>query len=145
SKHTEEKREILNSDVTWDGYDPLFPFGHGLSYTSFSYGDIKLSAASMKGAQPLKVSVTVTNTGSRQGKHTVELYSRDVYASITPSVKRLRGFNKIDLKPGEARTVNFTITRDDLAFVNAQLKTVTEPGEFELMIGDKKVSFIYAD
>lgn len=144
-KHTEEKREILNSDVTWDGYDPLFPFGHGLSYTSFSYGDIKLSATSMKGAQALKVSVTVTNTGSRQGKHTVELYSRDVYASITPSVKRLRGFEKIDLKPGETRAVNFTITRDDLAFVNAQLKTVTEPGEFELMIGDKKVSFTYAD
>ena len=99
----------------------------------------------MKGAQALKVSVTVTNTGSRQGKHTVELYSRDVYASITPSVKRLRGFDKIDLKPGETRTVNFTITRDDLAFVNAQLKTVTEPGEFELMIGDKKVSFTYAE
>jgi beta-glucosidase len=144
-KHTEEKREILNADVTWDGYDPLFSFGHGLSYTSFSYSDINLSTVSMKGAQPLKVSVTVTNTGNRPGKHTVELYSRDVYASITPSVKRLRGFEKIDLKPGESKTVSFSITRNDLAFVNAQLKAVTEPGEFELMIGDKKVSFNYAE
>ncbi|MET0466821.1 MAG: glycoside hydrolase family 3 N-terminal domain-containing protein [Chitinophagaceae bacterium] len=144
-KHTEEKREILNSDVTWDGYDPLFPFGHGLSYTSFSYSDIKLSTTLLKGAQPLSVAVTVTNTGDRPGKHTVELYSRDLYASITPSVKRLRAFEKIDLKPGESKTINFNITRTDLSFINAQLKTVTEPGEFELMIGDKKVSFNYAE
>jgi beta-glucosidase len=144
-KHTEEKREILNSDVTWDGYDPLFSFGHGLSYTSFAYSDLKLSQSLLKGPQSLKISVTVTNTGERQGKHTVELYSRDLYASITPSVKRLRAFEKIDLKAGESKIVSFTITRSDLSFVNAQLKTVTEPGEFELMIGDKKVSFNYAD
>ncbi|MCG2614386.1 glycoside hydrolase family 3 C-terminal domain-containing protein [Terrimonas sp. NA20] len=144
-KHTEEKREILNSDVTWDGYDPLFPFGHGLSYTSFAYSDIKLSAATLKGSQPITVSVTITNTGDRQGKHTVELYSRDLYASITPCVKRLRAFEKIELKPGESKAVSFSITRADLSFVNAQLKTVTEPGEFELMIGDKKASFNYAE
>jgi beta-glucosidase len=142
-KFTEEKREILNADVTWDGYDPLFPFGHGLSYTSFSYGEIRLNSKELKSNQPVKVSVTVTNTGARDGKHTVELYSRDLYASITPSVKRLRAFEKIELKAGESKTVSFTIGKDDLAFVNAQLKTVTEPGDFELMINDKTVSLKY--
>jgi beta-glucosidase len=73
----------------------------------------------------------------------VELYSRDQYASITPSVKRLRAFQKISLKAGESKTVNFTIDRNDLAFVNAQLKTVTEAGDFDLMIGDQKASFTY--
>lgn len=142
-KFTEEKREILNADVTWDGYDPLFPFGLGLSYTSFSYGEIRVSAKELKGDQSMTVSINVTNTGTRDGKHTVELYSRDLYASITPSVKRLRAFEKIALKAGESKTVTFTIGKDDLAFVNAQLKTVTEPGDFELMIGDKIIPVKY--
>ena len=142
-KPTEEVREIFNDNVN-TGYLPLYPFGHGLSYTTFSYGDIQLSTKSLKGNAKLNVSVTVTNTGTREGKHAVELYSRDLYASITPSMKRLRAFTKISLKPGESRTVSFVIDKHDLAFVNAQLKTVTEPGDFELMIGDKKVQFNYA-
>ena len=77
------------------------------------------------------------------GKHTVELYTRDMYASITPSMRRLKAFQKISLNPGESKTVTFTIDKNDLAFVNAQLKTVTEPGEFEVMIGDKKAKFNY--
>jgi beta-glucosidase len=85
----------------------------------------------------------VKNTGSRAGKHTVELYTRDMYASITPSMRRLKAFQKISLNPGESKTVTFTIDKNDLAFVNAQLKTVTEPGEFEVMIGDKKAKFNY--
>ena len=81
--------------------------------------------------------------GSRAGKHTVELYTRDMYASITPSMRRLKAFQKINLNPGESKPVTFTIDKNDLAFVNAQLKTVTEPGEFEVMIGDKKAKFNY--
>ena len=85
----------------------------------------------------------VKNTGSKDGKHTVELYTHDLYASITPNMQRLRAFKKIFLKAGESQTVSFTINKNDLAFVNAQLKTVTEPGDFEVMIGNKKSKFAY--
>ena len=87
--------------------------------------------------------MAVKNTGARDGKHTVELYSRDLYASITPNMKRIRAFQKIDLKAGESKIITFRINKDDLAFVNAQLKTVTEPGDFELMIGKLKSIFHY--
>ena len=142
-KPSEEIREIFNENVTMDGYKPLFPFGWGLSYTSFSYSDIALSTAVLKGNAKLEVQVTVTNTGKIDGKHSVELYSRDLYASITPSTKRLRAFQKIFLKAGGSKTLHFMIDKNDLAFVNAQLKTVTETGDFELMIADKKAKFYY--
>lgn len=141
-KPTEEVREVFNDNVG-TGYDPLFAFGHGLSYTTFEYGDITLSRNTISGNEKLSVSITVKNTGSRAGKHTVELYTRDLFASITPSMRRLRAFDKISLQPGEAKTVSFNITKDDLAFVNDKLKIVTEPGEFEIMIGDKKAKFLY--
>jgi beta-glucosidase len=80
---------------------------------------------------------------AQEGKHTVELYSHQQYASITPNMQRLRAFKKIDLKAGETQTVSFTLTAADLAFVNADLKTVTEAGNFDLMIGKQKVSFSY--
>ncbi|HET6995400.1 MAG TPA: glycoside hydrolase family 3 N-terminal domain-containing protein [Chitinophagaceae bacterium] len=141
-KPTEEVREVFNDNVN-GGYDPLFAFGHGLSYTSFEYGDIKLSSATLSGNAKLTASITVKNTGSRDGKHSVELYTRDMYASITPSMKRLRAFQKISLKAGETKTVSFTLDKNDLAFVNGKLKWVTEPGDFEIMIGDKKTTFSY--
>ncbi|MGB3006918.1 MAG: glycoside hydrolase family 3 N-terminal domain-containing protein [Chitinophagaceae bacterium] len=141
-KGTEEVREVFNDNIG-AGYDPLFAFGHGLSYTSFEYRDLKLSSNSISGDAKLTVSITVKNTGSRAGKHTVELYTRDLYASITPNVKRLRAFEKINLLPGEIKTVSFSIDKNDLAFVNDELKTVTEPGEFEVMIGAKKATFLY--
>jgi len=141
-KPTEEVREIFNDNVK-SGYDPLFAFGTGLSYTTFEYGDLKLSSNTLTGSGKLTVSITVKNTGARDGKHTVELYTRDMYASITPSMKRLRAFQKINLKSGETKTVTFNLDKKDLAFVNAKLKTVTEPGDFEVMIGDKKGTFTY--
>jgi beta-glucosidase len=141
-KPTEDVREVFNDNIK-SGYDPLFPFGFGLSYTTFTYSDLKLSANKISGNEKLTVSITVKNTGNRDGKHTVELYTRDQYASITPSVKRLRAFRKISLKAGESTTLIFTIDKNDLAFVNAKLKTVTEPGEFEVMIGDNKAKFEY--
>ena len=142
-KGTEEKREIFNADVLWNGYDPLFAFGAGLSYTTFGYSNLQLSASALKANQKLTVSITVTNTGKVDGKHTVELYSKDLYASIVPNNKRLRAFDKINLKSGESKVVKFTIDKNDLAFVNAQLKTVTEPGDFEIMIGDQKAKFTW--
>ncbi len=141
-KPTEEIREVFNDDIH-TGYNPLFEFGHGLSYTSFEYSDIKLSTAQLKGNANLAITVKVKNTGARDGKHTVELYSRDMYASITPNMKRLRAFQKIDLEAGETKTVSFSINKDDLAFVNEQLKTITEPGDFKVMIGNLSAGFHY--
>ncbi len=142
-KHTEDVREIFNSDMTWDGYNPLFPFGWGLSYTQFKYGPVSLSAPVLKGSGSITINLTVTNSGSRDGKHAVELYTHQQYGSITPNMRRLRAFKKISLKAGETQTVSFTLTAADLAFVNENLKTVTEAGNYDLMIGDQKVSFSY--
>ncbi|TDG37287.1 beta-glucosidase [Pedobacter changchengzhani] len=141
-KPAEDIREVFNDDIH-TGYNPLFAFGTGLSYTTFAYSDLKLSTKNLVGDEKLHVSVTVSNTGKIAGKHTVELYTRDLYASISPDMKRLRAFEKIDLKPGESKTVKFSIDKNDLAFVNAKLNTVTEPGEFTVMIGDLMESFQY--
>src|SRR5450432_2089562 len=142
-KHTEDVREVFNANMTWDGYNPLFPFGWGLSYTTFTYGPISLSAPVLKGSGTITVNITVTNAGSLEGSHTVELYSHQQYASTTPNMQRLRAFKKISLKPGETQTVSFTLRPADFAFVNASLKTVTEPGNFDLMIGNQKAGFSY--
>lgn len=141
-KPTEEVREVFNDNVG-AGYDPLYPFGFGLSYTTFTYSNLQLSSKTLTATGKLTVSVTVKNTGTREGMHSVELYTHDLYASVTPCVKRLRAFQKINLKPGEEKLVTFNIEKNDLAFVNAQLKTVTEPGEFEVMIGELKATFLY--
>lgn len=115
--------------------DPLYPFGFGLSYTSFSYSGVTLNAASLKPGGSITASVTVTNTGDREGKETVQLYTRDMVGSISRPVKELKGFQKISLKPGESKEVKFTITANDLKFYNADLKYVAEPGEFKVFIG----------
>ena len=107
--------------------DPLFPFGFGLSYTTFDYSDIRLNGR--------KASVTVTNTGDYDGVEIVQLYIHDVVASITRPVKELKGFQRIPLKKGESREVTFEITDDLLKFYNSSLDYVLEPGDFEIMIG----------
>lgn len=141
-KPAEDIREVFNDDVH-TGYNPLFAFGTGLSYTSFTYSNLKLSTKELSGDNILQISVMVTNSGKVAGKHTVELYTSDLYASISPDAKRLRAFQKIDLKPGERKIVNFKLNKNDLAFVNAALKTVTEPGEFKVMAGDLSDNFQY--
>ncbi len=141
-KPSEDIREVFNDDIH-TGYNPLFAFGHGLSYTTFETSTIKLSTNKLKANEKLNVSVIIKNSGNIDGKHTVELYSRDLYASITPNMKRLRAFKKIFLKAGETQTVNFVIDKNDIAFVNAQLKTITESGDFEIIIADKKAMFNY--
>jgi beta-glucosidase len=115
--------------------DPVYPFGYGLSYTTFSYSDITLSSNNLKGNQKLTATVTVTNTGSYYGKEVVQLYIRDVVGSVTRPVKELKGFEKIDLRPGESKTVSFSITPNDLKFYNYDLKNDWEAGEFQIMIG----------
>ncbi len=115
--------------------DPLYPFGYGLSYSSFTYSDVKLSSTSLKGNQTLKASVTLTNSGKFDGQEVVQLYIRDVVGSITRPMKELKGFQKLALKAGESKTVTFSITPEDLKFYNSNLKYDWEPGEFEVMIG----------
>lgn len=115
--------------------DPLYPFGYGLSYTTFSYGDIKLSNTSFKPGGKLTASVTVTNTGNMTGKEVVQLYIRDLVGTSTRPVKELKGFQKIELKPGEVKTVSFDITVNELKYYNYDLKYVAEPGDFKVFIG----------
>ncbi|MBX2922008.1 MAG: beta-glucosidase BglX [Chitinophagaceae bacterium] len=115
--------------------DPLYPFGFGLSYTTFSYSNIILSKASFKPGEKITASVTVTNTGNITGKEVVQLYIRDMVGSIARPVKELKGFQKIELKAGESKTVSFTITTEDLKFYNSDLKFVAEPGDFKMFIG----------
>ena len=117
--------------------DPLYPFGFGLSYTTFDYSDIRLEGR--------RAAVTVTNTGQREGDEVVQLYIHDVVASISRPVKELKGFERIHLKPGESREVVFDITDDLLKFYRPALRDgifdmnrmehVLEPGDFEIMIG----------
>lgn len=114
---------------------PLFPFGYGLSYSSFEYSDIRLSKQSLTGDDTLTASVTVTNTGDYQGEETVQLYINDPAASISRPVKELKGFQKIELAPGASQEVSFTITTEALKFFNSDLIYDWEPGEFNIYIG----------
>jgi len=115
--------------------EPLYPFGYGLSYTTFSYGDIKLSASTLKAGQTITASVTVTNTGEVAGEEVVQLYTRDLVGSSTRPVKELKGFQKMMLQPGERKTVSFTIKEEMLRFYNSELKFVSEAGDFKVFIG----------
>ena len=115
--------------------EPLYPFGYGLSYTKFEYGDVQVSAKELKGDQKLTVSVNVKNTGAVAGKEVVQLYIRDIVGSITRPVQELKGFNKIELAAGESKTVSFEVTPALLKFYNSDLKFDWEAGEFEIMVG----------
>lgn len=115
--------------------EPVYPFGYGLSYSTFTYSDVQLSSASLKGNQTLTASVTVTNSGQYDGAEVVQLYIRDVIGSITRPVKELKGFQKVWLKAGETKTVTFRITPDDLKFYNSNLKYDWEAGDFVIMVG----------
>jgi len=120
--------------------DPLYAFGYGLSYTTFSYGDVKLSKTALAGEETLVASVGLTNTGERAGEETVQLYLGQPVASVTRSVEDLRGFQKVRLQPGETREVPFRITPEDLKFYNGNLEYDWEPGEFIIRIGGDSTS-----
>ena len=115
--------------------EPLYPFGFGLSYTSFSYAAPKISAGSITKEEKLTVTVTVTNSGNRSGEEVVQLYIRDHTASIIRPVKELKGFEKVSLKAGESKTISFTLSPNDLSFYNAEGKLILEPGKFSVFTG----------
>jgi beta-glucosidase len=119
------------------GFDvrPLFAFGHGLSYTTFAYANLKLSSSTMRSNGTATVTIDVKNTGSRKGAEVVQMYIRDDYSSVTRPVKELKGFKKIWLEPGQSQTVNFTITPELLSFYNKDMKWIIEPGDFTIMVG----------
>jgi len=126
--------------VTWSHYtdvpnDPLYPFGFGLSYTTFAYADPTLSATEIGRDGQLQVTVTVTNSGKRAGTETAQLYVRDIVGSVTRPVKELKGFQQVELAPGESRDVTFTIRPADLAFYTAQGRWEAEPGSFKVFVG----------
>lgn len=127
--------EKFRSNYLDVGNDALYPFGYGLSYTTFRFSDITLNRSSIGMDNELVASVTVTNTGDRAGSEVVQLYIRDLVGSVTRPVKELKGFEKIYLRPNESRTVRFTIAPEMLKFYNADLKFVAEPGDFDVMIG----------
>jgi beta-glucosidase len=126
-KYTTKYLDVANA--------PLYPFGHGLSYTHFTLGDMVLSNSVLRKDQGITASVTLTNTGTRKGKETVQLYLRDMVGSITRPVKELKGFQQITLNPGETKTVTFNITVEDCKFYNGDLVYGYEPGKFKVFIG----------
>jgi beta-glucosidase len=119
----------------WDDVSPLFPFGFGLSYTTFALADLRLTKKKIKRSGATQVLVEVTNTGAREGAEVVQMYLRDCVSSVTRPIKELKGFKKVFLKPGETRTVALDIAPEFLAFYDVKMKYVVEPGEFEIMVG----------
>ncbi len=133
-------RPYSEDHVTYSAYtdernDALYPFGFGLSYTDFEYGDLQLSSEEMDADGNLEVSIELTNTGTKKGKEVVQLYIRDLVASTTRPVKELKGFELVELEPGASKMVNFTISPELLEFYNAEKEWTAEPGEFQVMIG----------
>ena len=136
-----EAEQIAEPGGSFYPIDAQYQFGEGLSYTTFTYSGLAVDSDSVSGQ--LKVSVTVENSGQVSGQEVVELYTRDWFASITPSVKRLRRFEKINLQAGESRTLNFTLSKKDVSFVNSSYETIFEPGNFDVMVGTEKESFLW--
>lgn len=139
-----ENGKVLYGEGIFVGYryydakriDPLFPFGYGLSYTTFEYSNLRISSPDLRMGDKLNVNVDVKNTGKREGKEVVQLYVHDVESSLVRPAKELKGFNKIDLKPGETKTVGFALDKKELSFYDPDLRQwVAEPGEFEVLIG----------
>jgi beta-glucosidase len=129
----------------WDlPWTPLFPFGYGLSYTTFKIGKPQLSAPSIVATGKLTVSVEVENTGRRAGDEVVQLYIRDLVASMTRPVKELKGFQRVSLQPGEKRRVEFVLGPEQLGFWNREMRYVVEPGEFQVMVGANSVDVLEA-
>ncbi|WP_412072518.1 beta-glucosidase BglX [Pseudomonas fluorescens] len=133
--HLLENPRAVTSRYFDEAYGPLYPFGFGLSYTQFSLSDVTLTSKQLERSDTLGASVVVKNTGQREGETVVQLYVRDVSASISRPIKELKGFQKIMLKPGEEKVIQFTLNENDLKFYDAQLKHAAESGEFRVLIG----------
>jgi len=133
--YTEGKPGNYTSQYFDEPNGPLYPFGYGLSYTEFKLSEVSLSQPSMSADGKVEASVTVKNVGRRAGATVVQLYIRDVAASVVRPVKELKDFRKVMLQPGEEKQVQFSIDRKALSFYNAKLEYVAEPGEFQVQIG----------
>jgi beta-glucosidase len=147
--HGNTGRPEATEMVFWSHYmdvenTPLYPFGYGLSYTDFSYDNLKLDKEEVSVSGELNISVEVTNTGDYDGKEVVQLYIRDMYASVIRPVKELKGFELVEISKGETKTVNFTLTEKELGFYNAQGEYVVEPGEFQILVGGSSVEGLQA-
>ena len=131
------KRSAFFHPAVYTDNTPLYPFGHGLSYTTFRYSNLQLNKASIPndGKTPVTASVTIENTGKRDGVEICQLYINDVVASVARPVKELKDFRRVALKAGEKRTIEFTIMPDKLAFYDINLKPIVEPGTFEVLVG----------
>jgi beta-glucosidase len=123
-------------DAPWT---PLYPFGHGLSYTEFRLSGLKLSAGTMAPEGTVTASVVVENVGKRAGDEVVQLYVTDVVRSVSPPVQELKGFQRVSLRPGERRRVTFSLTREHLGFYNRDMMWVVEPGEFRIRASNSSV------
>lgn len=140
NQHSTGRPTNSDNNVFWSHYSdvektPLFAFGHGLSYTTFKYGTVKLDKKTFAKGEPVKVSVEVTNTGDYDGKEVVQLYIRDIAASLSRPVKELKGFELVPLKKGETKTVTFTLTNKELGFFNNEGEYLVEPGTFKVFVG----------
>ena len=122
-------------------YDPQWPFGHGLSYTTFAYSDLQLNKTELAADGVLTVEVTVSNEGDMAGSEIVQVYLSDLVASVTPPVRELKRFRKIDLEPGQSETLTFSLMREDFAFIGRDNDPIIEPGTFRVAIGDKTAEF----
>jgi beta-glucosidase len=143
-KYTESISEgEQNDDAKYEkSYLPQYEFGTGLSYTTFKYSNIKIDKKEISSSDEITVSVNITNSGSKEGKESVLLYLSDNVASITPEFKSLKRFEKVNLAPSETKTITFTLTPQDLKFVNNDLKWISEKGTYTIQIGDQKVDFL---
>lgn len=122
-------------------YNPLYPFGHGLSYTTFETSGLKIEKDKISMGKNIKITVNVKNTGALKGKEAVLLYINDMAASVTRPNKQLKAFKKVELNPGQSESLSFTLTPHDLSFIGVDLKRIVEPGDFKVMVGNETVSF----
>ena len=125
----------MDIDYVTMSLTPLYAFGYGLSYTTFEYSNLVIDSEETGPGGNIKVSLDVKNTGDRRGKEVVQLYIDDVISSMVTPIMELKGFEKIDLEPGEKKSVNFTLKPEHLSFLNAHMQRVVEPGTFEVMVG----------
>ena len=125
-----ERRGYVDMPAT-----PLYPFGYGLSYTQFEYGNLRLDPAEIRPAGTARLSLDVKNVGNRSGEETVQLYIHEAVAPVSTPVKQLRGFERLPLKPGETKPVTFTLTPEDLQLLDRDMHWVVVPGDFEIMVG----------
>jgi len=122
-------------------YNPLWPFGYGLSYTTFEYSNLKISSQEITENEELIVTIDVINNGDLAGKEVVQLYLTDLYGSVTRPNKQLKGFEKVFLNPGEVKSIEFKINKDQLSFIGQDNKRIVEPGDFKVTIGNNTADF----